>query len=244
MNIVSFGGGTDSAAMLVGLHRHGVPVDLILFADTGAEQPHTYAFVETMDRWLRAHGMPGITVVENVDRYGDRLTLEMECLRSCTLPSLAYGYKTCSQKHKIGPQDKFCNHHPACRAAWARGEKVIKFIGYDAGEARRRDKAQDRDAKDKKYRKVYPLLEWGWDRDTCIRAVEEAGLPRPGKSSCFFCPSMKKPEVLELRRRYPDLFARALAMEDAARPGLTRIKGLGRRWSWREYAQTIDAQAA
>lgn len=28
--------------MLVGLWRHHVPVDLILFADPGAEQPHTY----------------------------------------------------------------------------------------------------------------------------------------------------------------------------------------------------------
>lgn len=244
MNIVSFGGGANSAAVLVGLERLRVPVDLILFADTGAEQPHTYQFIQAMDAWLRAHKMPAITVVKNVDRHGERLTLERECLCSCTLPSLAYGYKTCSQKHKIGPQDKFCNHHPGCRAAWARGERVVKFIGYDAGEARRRDKARERDGKDKKYQKVYPLLEWGWDREACIRAVETAGLPRPGKSSCFFCPAMTKPEVLELRRRYPDLFARALAMEDAARPNLTKIKGLGRRWSWREYAAAIDAQAA
>lgn len=49
INIVSFGGGTNSAAMLVGLHQHGIPVDLILFADTGAEQPHTYCFIETMN---------------------------------------------------------------------------------------------------------------------------------------------------------------------------------------------------
>ena len=48
INIVSFGGGTNSAAMLVGLHQHGIPVDLILFADTGAEQPHTYCFIETI----------------------------------------------------------------------------------------------------------------------------------------------------------------------------------------------------
>ena len=49
-----------------------------------------------MNEWLAAHDMPQITVVENVDRYGNRLTLEMECLRSHTLPSIAYGYKRCS----------------------------------------------------------------------------------------------------------------------------------------------------
>ena len=93
LNIVSFGGGTNSAALLVGLHQHGIPVDLITFADTGAEQPHTYQFLETMNEWLRAHGMPPITVVEKMDRNGNRLTLETECLRSGTLPSIAYGFK-------------------------------------------------------------------------------------------------------------------------------------------------------
>ena len=60
INIVSFGGGTNSAAVLVGLHKHSIPVDLILFADTGGEQPHTYQFIRTMNDWLAAHGMPQI----------------------------------------------------------------------------------------------------------------------------------------------------------------------------------------
>lgn len=36
MNIVGYGGGTDSTAMLVGLWQHHVPVDLFLFADPGS----------------------------------------------------------------------------------------------------------------------------------------------------------------------------------------------------------------
>ena len=82
MNIVGYGGGTDSTAMLVGLWQHHVPVDLILFADPGAEQPHTYHYLRIMDQWLREHGMPGITRVWYTDRQGQRLTLEQECLRS------------------------------------------------------------------------------------------------------------------------------------------------------------------
>ena len=76
MNIVGYGGGTDSTAMLVGLWQHHVPVDLILFADPGAEQPHTYHYLRIMDQWLREHGMPGITRVWYTDRQGQRLTLE------------------------------------------------------------------------------------------------------------------------------------------------------------------------
>ena len=58
--MVSYGGGVNSTALLIGLHQHRIPVDLILFADTGAEHPHTYAYLDVMDRWLKDHGMPPI----------------------------------------------------------------------------------------------------------------------------------------------------------------------------------------
>lgn len=188
INIVSYGGGANSTALLVGLHQHRIPVDLILFADTGGEHPHTYAYLDIMDRWLEEHGMPKITRVYKTTRDGRRLTLEDECLKSGTLPSIAYGFKRCSLKHKIGPQEKFCNNYPPCRKVWSRGKKVVKFIGYDAGEHYRSDKVLLRDLADPKYSKWYPLMEWGWDREACIRAIEEAGLPQPGKSSCFSAP--------------------------------------------------------
>ena len=138
--MVSYGGGVNSTALLIGLHQHRIPVDLILFADTGAEHPHTYAYLDVMDRWLKDHGMPPITRVYKTTRDGKRLTLEQECLQSGTLPSMAYGFKRCSLKHKIGPQEKFCNRYPPCRKVWAAGKRVVKFIGYDAGESYRSDK--------------------------------------------------------------------------------------------------------
>ena len=235
INIVSFGGGTNSAALLVGLYQHHVPVDLITFADTGAEQPHTYEFLEIMGEWLKRHDMPPITIVQNVDRSGNRLTLEMECLRSGTLPSIAYGYKRCSQKHKIGPQEKFCNNYPPCREVWQRGEKVVRFIGYDTGEIKRYRHSRFYNLTDKKYINCYPLIEkWHWDRDDCIRAIKAAGLPQPGKSSCFFCPSMKRHEIEALKQQYPELYKRAVALEEAAIPNLKSVKGLGRNYAWKE----------
>ena len=110
----------------------------------------------------------------------------------------------------------------------------VKFIGYDAGEHYRSDKVLLRDLADPKYSKWYPLMEWGWDREACIRAIEAAGLPQPGKSSCFFCPSMRAEEIIDLRERYPELFRRALALEDNARANLKTVRGLGRNYSWKE----------
>lgn len=235
INIVSFGGGTNSAALLIGLHKNNIPVDLITFADTGAEHPYTYQFIEVMDKWLAKRGMPTITVVKAVDRYGNRFSLETECLRSHTLPSIAYGYKRCSQKHKIAPQEKFCNNHPTCREVWQQGKKITRFIGYDAGELKRYEHSRKYNETDKKYINRYPLIEeWHWSRNDCVRQIEAAGLPQPGKSSCFFCPSMKRQEILDLKERYPDLFRQAIVLEENAMPYLKSVKGLGRSYSWKE----------
>lgn len=119
MNIVSFGGGTNSTAMIIGMYLHKIPIDLILFADTGGEQPHTYEFMETFNEWLVKHGIPKIISVEYHDKDGNRLTLEQECINSGTLPSIAYGFKRCSLKHKIGTQEKFCNNYQPCKEVWA-----------------------------------------------------------------------------------------------------------------------------
>lgn len=119
MNVVSFGGGTNSTAMIIGMYLHKIPIDLILFADTGGEQPHTYEFMETFNEWLVKHGIPKIVSVEYHDKDGNRLTLEQECINSGRLPSIAYGLKKCSLKHKIGTQEKFCNNYQPCKDVWA-----------------------------------------------------------------------------------------------------------------------------
>lgn len=136
MNIVSFGGGTNSTAMIIGMYLHKIPVDLILFADTGGEQPHTYEFIRVFNAWLEKHGLPTITPVFYTDKDG-----------------------------------------------------------------------------------------------------------KPGKSSCYFCPSMKKKEIQALWENNPELFQRAVDMEHNAADSLTSIKGLGRKWSWESYHdEFIEAQ--
>ncbi len=227
--------------MIVGMYLHKIPVDLILFADPGAEQPHTYEYIEVFDKWLVKHGLPKITPVHCVDKDGNRLFLEKECLERGALPAIAYGFKTCSQKYKIRPVDKFLKK--IINEELAEGRMVHKFIGYDAGETRRVQHAAPADEANKKYENHYPLYVWGWDRAECVRVIERAGLPRPGKSSCFFCPSMKKAEIRELAEKYPDLLQRAIDIEHGAAPTLQKVKGLGRHWSWESYIAEVRRQA-
>ena len=153
------------------------------------------------------------------------------------LPSLAYGYKGCSHKFKIAPQEKFFNNNSQARNVWKAGGKVVKLIGYEFREERRWAKAK---LEDDKYLYRFPLVEWEWSRPECIAAINRMGIPLPGKSSCFFCPASTKPEIDQLKTQYPVLFQRALSLEDNAKENLTSVKGLGRRFSWRDYATTSE----
>ena len=45
---------------------------------------------------------------------------------------------------------------------------------------------------------------------------------------------MKNKKIIRLRDHHPDLFRRAIALEDNARPNLKTVQGLGRNYSWKE----------
>lgn len=218
--VVAFGGGVNSTAMLVEMDKRGITPKLILFADTGGERPETYETVKTVSAWCVEHGMPPILTVKHHSKAHGSQTLEDQCLRDKSLPSIAYGFKTCSIKFKIEPCDRVI-------AEWIEkkgGGKMTKAVGYDAGETRR-----VKPFVSELYENWHPLIEWGFWREDCEAICRAEGLP-VAKSSCFFCPSMKKHEVLSLRREHPELADRAVALERNAE--LTTNKGLGRHWAW------------
>ncbi len=222
---VAYGGGLNSKAMLIEWHNRALQCpDLILFADTGGELPETYAEVASFSEWLVGIGYPPVITVQNT---GKHKTLEQECLAQETIPSLAFGWKKCSEKYKARPQNGFTSALEAVKELFKSGGKITKLIGIDAGEEHRKKIEEDAH-----YRYLYPLVDWQIDREGCVRIVEAAGLPVPPKSSCFFCPASTKREVLALRAGHPDLFDRAVAMEENAAPNLKSVKGLGRNWNW------------
>lgn len=234
---VAYGGGLNSTGVLVGMKENGIAPHVILFADTGGERPELYRYVQTVSEWCVANGFPAITTVQRVDRHGDPLTLEADCLRRSALPALAYGFKTCSQKFKAQPQEKFINNWEPAIQEWKAGRRVIKVIGYDYGEMRRVKFTEDA-----KFVFWYPLIEWKWDRAACAAAIQRAGLPPAAKSSCFFCPANTVPELIQLQSDHPDLMRRALEME--ANADLVTVRGLGRRFNWAvKLVQIAEATA-
>lgn len=219
--VVAFGGGVNSTAMLVEMHKRSIIPDLILFADTGGERPETYRAVKLVSEWCINHGLPSIVIVKN-----DKQTLEEDCIRRNALPSVAYGWKTCSERWKVRPQNRYIKTHLTL--------PVTKAIGFDAGEERRAKPFSDKD-----FTNWYPLVEWGIFREDCVEICKENNLP-VSKSSCFFCPNMKKHEILDLQKNHPELMERAIAMEKNAH--LTTIKGLGRSFAWSKLDNGFEVE--
>jgi hypothetical protein len=237
MIAVSYGGGTDSTALLIEAHRRGIRPDLIFFADTGSEMPHTYAYLPIVQEWLSFVGFPPITVIQWVRATGEIRHLHVDCEVKNQLPSAAYGMAGCTSKWKQQPLDAAVRNHPLVITALERGEVVERWLGYDAREGGR---VANITTKPGPYKWRAPLYEWDIDRDECRKIIESAGLPQPGKSACFICPNMRGHEIDKLAAEYPELIQKALTIEDNAvrltidtadmvRQGLGR--GVGMRWS-------------
>ncbi len=235
--VVAYGAGVDSTAILVGLWRRGIRPDKIMFANVGSEFDETYEYLPVINAWLRSIGFPEVEVVQyvptNFKHWPPYYSLEQNCLTNGTLPSKAFGFGSCSQKWKAAPQHKHLQAWAPAVAAWARGQKVRKVIGYDCSMSDKKRRAvADKmvatytDNFAEFYDYWYPLQEWGWDREECKRQVAAAGLPVPHKSSCFFCPAIKPAEVDELPY---DKLQRIVLMEARAKPRLDKVEGLWRK---------------
>lgn len=226
-----FGGGVDSTAMMVALKAAGITPDVITFADTGGEKPETLAHVHRMQPVMAMWGWPQVSIVRKVTKVTTPYTtLEGNCTENETLPSLAFGMKSCSIKWKQGPQDDFLMGvskgpnkkaaHPLWKETQRAGIRIVKLIGYDAGKAdiRRSSKAK---MEDDNFDFFYPLQLLGWTRGDCVKAITEELGPDyvPVKSACFFCPASQKWELFWLAGTHPDLFERALAIERKALVG-------------------------
>jgi len=243
--VVAYGMGVDSTAALIWMHREGIRPDLILFADVGNEKQETYQYMPVIQSWLDKVGFPRVKVVRYVPQdfknWPPYYSLGENCLTNGTLPSLAFGFKSCSLKWKVTPQNKFCDVWRPAMKHWTAGGRVQKMIGYDASPRDRQRFAIAAGAQDdEKYEYWYPLIDIEWDRDRCIEEIRREDLPgwadiqgtrwvekggAPVKSACYFCPSIQKDEMHWMKKLY---LRYIIIMEARAEPRLEKIQGLWR----------------
>lgn len=228
---VCFGAGVDSTAMLVALRVAGLKPDVITFADTKGEKPETIAHCAAVSSLMEQWGWPRVDTVCKVPLATTGYdSLFGNCEANSTLPSLAFGLKSCSVKWKQIPQDQFLKGvktgpnarpvHPLWLKSIERGEKIVKLIGYDCGRAdlRRSGRLKETDGE---FDFFYPLQLIGWSRPDCISAIAKVMGAHmvPVKSACYYCPASKTHELYWLAAKHPDLLENALRLEHRALTG-------------------------
>jgi hypothetical protein len=252
---VCWGAGVDSTAMLIGMYNRGIRPDLITFADVGAEKQDTYEFIPIFSSWLERRGFPRPVICSYqpqaktaaryraaVERAVAELGLDVSearleslsriygnLLANETLPSQAFGMKSCSLKWKVTAQEMIRPHHPALLQTWEAGLRVRKLIGFDSTETHRTFADHKAGVNigaapgvphfDQRYSVEYPLQAWGWDRERCMAEIADAGLPVPTKSACFCCPAMRPSEIAQLQTEDPVAYKLAMHLEATYRQG-------------------------
>ena len=230
-------------------------VDVVVTADTGGEFPDFYENAATTRKTLAAAAIPYVTVRKDGGAFGAE-TLPDMMMRLGSVPLTPGSSHTCSIKYKTTPMRKWATKtYP--------GETITWLIGIEANEThRKRFKSDDTETHFSKY----PLIELDLTRADCEMLVRHFWPIPVRKSSCYFCPFMSEPEIKEMIADYPDLWAKAKAMEanykatspvkhkawiDAGKP-LTKGKkkrapaGMWREDSWakggRLFAKAIDGK--
>jgi hypothetical protein len=213
LHALSFGGGTQSTAMLVLAAEGIISHRLALFANVGADSENP----RTLD-YLHAHAIPyaerhGIELVtlQKQDKQGQPITLYgklMSSERSIDIPMRmsngAPGNRNCTQTFKIGPIAAELKRRGA-----SKDEPAELAMGISLDEYQR----MRTESGFKHYTLAYPLIERRMDRAACMALIERSGLPVPPKSSCFFCPYHRLGEWQTIRKEQPEQFAQSVELE-------------------------------
>lgn len=191
-HICGISGGKDSSALAVYL-RDKVPNMEYFFCDTGAELPETYEYLTRLETIL------GKSIARlNAERGFDHW---FEVFRGA-LPSPQMRW--CTKNMKIKPIEEWIGDDPA-----------FSYVAIRSDESNRKGYISTKS----NIQSRFPFIEDDIDHDGVMRILEDAGIGLPDyyewrtRSGCYFCFYQRKAEWIGLSERHPDLFERAVAIE-------------------------------
>ena len=216
---VSLSGGKDSSCLLLLMIEKGLPIDCVLYADTGVEFPEMEAHIAKLDDLLYRERGIHVTTLRHPHGF-EWLMLDVPQQQKRAIdrriamgqPQTGYGWprfgsRWCTSKLKIQLMDKEVNR-------LKREKNALHHIGIAADEAHR--------CKDDPHRR-YPLVEWGITEAQALKMCYGRGFDWGGlyeiyhRPSCWLCPLQRIGELRQLRHHHPELWARLLDMDNRAR---------------------------
>lgn len=218
--IVSYGGGTQSTAMILmalngefGLERP----DFGVYADTGCEPQFINDYVDYFIDLVK--NRYDFTIYKTMHKEG----LEKHLLSVPTQPRKGNFYtcsvppfytldedgttgmlmRQCTSNYKTDPITKFIN------SKTDRGELYRVWIGMSFDERERM-----RISTQKRRTNYYPLVDNHVHRQASIDYIKSHGLRSPMRSSCYFCPFHSNQYWEWMKKYHPSEFSRAIKFEE------------------------------
>lgn len=198
-NIVSFGAGQNSTAMIIMMKKEGTKIDEIIFSDTGNEMPKTYIFLKEFKIWCKKNNLKLVTIKSKLgsvrEYYMKKKIIPYRMFRHCT------------HKFKVIPINDYIKKKYGIK------QPINMVMGIASDEKHRSEKIRGR----KQFTYLFPLIEKDIDREGCIEIIKKEGLSVPVKSGCYFCPFQSKKEWVKLYENYPKLFDETILFEKNGR---------------------------
>ena len=213
---VSLSGGKDSTALLLLMIERGLPIDAVIWADTGMEFPEMYGHIAKVDEHLcRERGLH-ITALRSPKSFEYMMFDEPKQKPSCLENRTRLG---------IPP---YGNCWPGIKVRWCTGQLKTHQISKELNRLKGRHNLQQYVgiAADEAWRCKglnYPLVDWGVTETQALQLCYDRGFDFGGlyeiyhRASCWCCPFQRIGELRSLRRHHPELWARLLDLDNRAR---------------------------
>jgi len=216
LRVFSFGGGVQSTAVLVMSAQGLLPYKQFIFSNVGddSEHPDAINYIRNISKpYAEAHGLE-IVEIQRVNRAKKTETLYQHIIddfRSLNIPVFRNldgkripMNRKCTERFKIRPISKWVKSQGATKR-----DPAIIGLGISVDEIGRM-----RSNSGFKHQTLeYPLIDLRLNRNDCINIILKEGLPKPPKSSCYFCPFHGLPAWQELYDKHPDLFQKTVELE-------------------------------
>lgn len=216
--VLSLSGGKDSTALgLEWLKRRQqdpstYPLHEVIYCDTGMEFP---AMIEHINRLEQIFARAGIKFTRlKHEKSFEYFMFEHQPKRRNPDLRGKSGFswpepraRWCTALLKTNLIDKYLE-------GLRRQYSIIQLIGLAADEQARLKQERNQNSEHR-----HPLAEWGWTEADCLNYCYEAGFDWGGlyevfhRVSCWCCPLKSLDELRNLRKNFPDLWARLLDME-------------------------------
>ena len=227
-HIVSFSGGKDSTAMLLRMLEEKMPIDEIIYCDTGKDFPEMYKHIKQVDEYIYTNYAMSITTLK-ADKSFDYYMFDHVKTRGKNKGKKGYGWATmrarwCTTLLKNNVIDNYLKDY--------KDEGYIEYIGIAYDEPKR--------VKDKRY----PLVEWEMTEKDCLQYCYDRGFDWGGlyehfdRLSCWCCPLKNLKELRVLYTHYPKLWNELKEMDEKSYNKFRAdysVKGLGDKFRLDEY---------